>query len=145
MLSKYDMEISQSITCIKQNMDYCIIKFADISLKWSGWSKNNKFIFILKFILAYDFNFIWKISLDFTFLAKIKVCAVKNSEKAWSHRGAISNCCGHQASVGRPKITRPRPFLVPKVWNLSRPRPVPSWGRARTRTVPGRLVPSYGP
>lgn len=64
-------------------MDYCIIKFANISLKLSGWSKNNKFIFILKFILAYDFNFILKISLDLlTFLAKIKVCAISNSEKA---------------------------------------------------------------
>ena len=50
-----------------------------------------------------------------------------------------------QVSVGRPKITRSRPVLVPKVWNWSRPRPIPSWGWPRTRTVPGRLVPSYGP
>jgi len=55
------------------------------------------------------------------------------------------------SSSSRPQIVpvasspRPRPVLVPEVWNLSRPRPVPSWGRARTRTVPGRLVPSYGP
>ena len=53
----------------------------------------------------------------------------------------------NQASVGRVGLrrTRPHPVLVPKIWNLYRPRPVPSLGRARTRTVPGRLVPSNGP
>ena len=57
-----------------------------------------------------------------------------------------------QGIVDRPKLTRPcpvlapknfrttrhRPVLVLKVWNLSRHHPVPSWGRARTRTVSGR-------
>ena len=40
---------------------------------------------------------------------------------------------------------RPWPVLVPKVLNLSRPRPIQFCERARTKTVPGRLVPSYGP
>ena len=65
------------------------------------------------------------------------------------------------AFVGWPNITRPRPHNMRLISSSSRPCRavtsssscpkfeiylvlVPSWGRPSMRTVPGRLVPSYG-
>ena len=48
-----------------------------------------------------------------------------------------------QASVGRPKIARPRPVLVPKILRTTRPRPVLVPEKLRTTRPRPVLVPKF--